>query len=94
MMVHVADTVEKGHKSVMFPIRDAAVVVLGLTAVISRDGILYGTGKILIAHFYVPHQGVTQHRSFFTGHRQNTAWKHSRYILHNEATRTAIVFDV
>ena len=74
MMVPVADTVEKGVKSVMFPTRDTAVrSLLILTAVVTLDvrKLLesYGTRKILTAHLFVkalglpafvPCRGVTQ----------------------------------
>ena len=37
MMVHVADAVEKGHKSVMIRIADTDVVVIAVAAVVTLD---------------------------------------------------------
>ena len=57
MMAHVADAVEKGHKSVMIRTTDTDVIVLAVAAVVSLDlnelWVSYGTGKshkILPAH--------------------------------------------
>ena len=50
MMVHVADAVEKGHKSVMIRTTDTEAIVLAVAAVVSIDlSELWGsyeTGKI------------------------------------------------
>ena len=85
IMIHVANAVEKGHKSVMSPTTDTGMVVLALTAVVTLDMkerlMSDGRGKFLTAHLFVkalgppafvPRRGATHNRSFFSGHSQKT----------------------
>ena len=67
MIVHVADAVEKGHKSVMIRTADTDVVVLTVTAVVTLDlnehWDSYGTGKnhkILPAHLFAKALGPSK----------------------------------
>ena len=67
MIVHVADAVEKGHKSVVIRTADTDVVVLAVTAVVALDlnelWVSYGTGKnhkILPAHLFAKALGPSK----------------------------------
>ena len=86
MMVHVADTVEKGFKSVMFPTRDTAVVTVssnccghfrceGTFGVLwdRKDPNCTSVVKSFGLSAVVPCRGAIQHRSFFSSPREKTA---------------------